>query len=175
MITKWLRKLDGFTERAARQSARTTSRRALLSGIGTTLIGVGALTLLPIFRTNAFATPGKGEVGDASDCDYWRNCALDGYLCSCCGGSATTCPPGSAPSDITWIGTCKNPTDGKDDIISYNDCCGQSVCGRCLCSRAEGATPIYRPQTSNDLNWCSGNQADIPYVCSLSVVIGVGD
>ncbi len=41
------------------------------------------------------------------------------------------------------------------------------------CQRDEGDTPLYRPQSSNDLNWCSGSHADMPYHCSLSVVIGV--
>ena len=41
-------------------------------------------------------------------------------------------------SPITWIGTCENPVDGKSYIISYNDCCGKSSCGNCLCMRSEG-------------------------------------
>ena len=140
-------------------------------------LGVSAAVLLPLYRSNAFAASGKAaaklEEGDPNSCDYWRHCAIDGFLCGCCGGTINTCPPGTTPSEITWIGTCRNPTDGRDYIISYNDCCGQSSCGRCACQRDEGDTPIYRPQTANDLNWCTGSQAGAAYNCSLSVVIGV--
>ena len=47
------------------------------------------------------------------------------------------CPPGTDMSPVTWIGTCHNPSDGKDYVISYNDCCGKSSCGRCFCNRNE--------------------------------------
>jgi len=174
MFSKWLKKLDGLTEKAARDNARTSSRRTFLSVVGVTLIGAGAMTLLPVYRSNAMAEDKKDD-GDQNSCEYWRHCAIDGYLCGCCGGSINSCPPGTVASDITWIGTCKNPSDGKDYIISYNDCCGKTTCGRCVCQRGENNAPIYRPQTSNELNWCTGSQADIPYHCSLSVVIGVKD
>src|SRR5438045_5475538 len=32
----------------------------------------------------------------------------DGFLCACCGGSSSSCPPGTAVSPITWIGTCRS-------------------------------------------------------------------
>lgn len=172
MFNHWL---DRITESSVRNSARRGSRRSFLSTLGLGLIGVGGLVVLPLYRASAFAQTRALEEGDPNSCDYWRHCAIDGYLCGCCGGSVTTCPPGTVASDITWIGTCHNPTDGRDYIISYNDCCGQSTCGRCSCQRDEGDTPIYRPQTANNLNWCSGSKADVPYVCSLSVVIGVKD
>ena len=41
------------------------------------------------------------------------------------------------PVPLTWIGTCLNPADGVHYIISYNDCCGKTSCGRCLCNRNE--------------------------------------
>lgn len=173
MIIRWMKHLDSWAESATRNSARAGSRRAFLSRLGTSLIGVGAVTLLPVYRGSAQAEDSKGEKGDPTSCEYWRHCAIDGYLCGCCGGSLTSCPPGTVASDITWIGTCREPVSGKDYIISYNDCCGKSACGRCVCQRSEGNTPIYRPQTSNHLNWCSGSQANVPYHCSLSVVIGI--
>jgi methylamine dehydrogenase light chain len=75
-------------------------------------------------------------------------------------------------SPITWIGTCRNPADGKNYIISYNDCCGKSSCGSCLCTRNESDTPIYRPQTANDINWCLGTESAV-YNCSTAIVLGV--
>jgi methylamine dehydrogenase light chain len=175
MSTKWLEALDRWAEKATRNDARIHSRRAVLTGLGASLIGVGAVTLLPVFRGGAFAQRAGSDEDDPNRCDYWRHCAIDGFLCGCCGGSVSSCPPGTVASDITWIGTCRNPADGRDYIISYNDCCGKSACGRCVCQRDQGDTPVYRPQTSNDINWCAGSQADVPYHCSLSVVIGVNE
>ena len=59
---------------------------------------------------------------------------------SCAAAAAarrSMCPPGTDMSPVTWIGTCHNPGDGKDYVISYNDCCGKSSCGRCFCNRNE--------------------------------------
>ncbi|MEH6559596.1 MAG: methylamine dehydrogenase light chain [Oceanicoccus sp.] len=172
MLNNWL---DKLTENTTRNRARLTSRRGFLQKIGFFMLGIGVYPLMPIFRNGAFAEEATKipESGDPNDCNYWRHCAIDGFLCGCCGGSVTSCPPGTVVSDITWIGTCRNPEDGRDYVISYNDCCGKSGCGSCGCQRDEGDTPVYRPQNSNNLNWCSGSQADVPYHCSLSVVIGV--
>jgi methylamine dehydrogenase light chain len=30
------------------------------------------------------------DPGDQASCDYWRYCAIDGFLCSCCGGTVNT-------------------------------------------------------------------------------------
>lgn len=172
MLNRWL---DNRTERATRHQARTTSRRSFIRKLGFGLIGASVYSLMPVFRQGAFAQEAMSlpESGDPNDCNYWRHCAIDGYLCGCCGGSVTSCPPGTVVSDITWIGTCRNPEDGRDYVISYNDCCGRSGCGNCLCTRDENDTPNYRPQNSNNINWCTGSQADAPYHCSLSVVIGM--
>ncbi len=143
------------------------------------LAGATALPLLPVTRAHGAGTgttqpqdPGQAP-GDPTSCEYWRYCAIDGYLCSCCGGSATSCPPGTEMSPVTWIGTCHNPADGRDYIISYNDCCGKSSCGRCSCNRDEGDRPVYQPAKSNDINWCLGTSSNA-YHCSMAVVIGLG-
>lgn len=172
MLNNWL---DKLTERTTRNQARLVSRRSFLQKFGFMMLGVSVYPLMPVFRSGAFAQEATTipESGNPNECSYWRHCAIDGFLCGCCGGSVTSCPPGTVVSDITWIGTCRNPEDGRDYVISYNDCCGKSACGSCLCQRDEGDTPVYRPQNSNNLNWCSGSQADVPYHCSLSVVIGV--
>jgi methylamine dehydrogenase light chain len=174
---KWL---DKITEDSVRAVARRTSRRSLLGGLGTLLVGVAALPLLPVARGADAAAGGKkrtagtaADPGDPAACDYWRHCAIDGFLCSCCGGTQTSCPPGTEMSAITWIGTCHNPGDGKDYVISYNDCCGKTGCGRCFCNRNERDSPLYRPGQSNDYNWCSGSsKANIPYHCSTARIVG---
>ena len=169
-------RFDAWLTRAGRELARRTSRRGLLAGLGGLLVGGAALPLLPVSR--AFARPPQpGEPdpdtpeGDPNACEYWRYCAIDGFLCGCCGGSMNSCPPGTEMSPITWIGTCENPVDGKSYIISYNDCCGKSSCGNCLCQRNEGDRPVYNPRVSNDLNWCLGTSSNT-YHCSTAIVIG---
>jgi len=164
---------DSITERAARGLARRMSRRHVVSSLGTFMVGAAVLPLLPVARGRAEGMSKAEGVNDQSSCDYWRHCAIDGFLCGCCGGSATSCPPGTDMSAITWVGTCHNPGDGKDYVISYNDCCGKSSCGRCFCNRNERDTPLFQPGQSNDYDWCSGNsKANIPYHCSTARIVG---
>lgn len=168
---KWL---DKLTEKSVRSVAQRTSRRSLLTGLGAALVGVGATPLLPVARAaDGNKQPSfPGEEGDPNSCDYWRYCAIDGFLCGCCGGSANSCPPGTEMSPVTWIGTCTNPVDGKNYIISYNDCCGKSSCGNCLCTRNENDRPMYFTAKSNDINWCLGTESAI-YNCSTAIVVGL--
>ena len=174
----WIRPvggLDKLTERSARGLARRSSRRGWLKALGGALAGFAAMPLLPVARAQSQGemTQGVPETGDPQSCDYWRYCAIDGFLCGCCGGSPNSCPPGTEMSPITWIGTCNNPADGKSYVVSYNDCCGRTTCGQCLCQRNEGDRPIYRPQLSNDINWCLGTESTI-YHCSTARVIALG-
>lgn len=164
---------DEIFEKTSRVSARLTSRRSVVAGVGAVLAGAGAFPLLPVSRVRGEEV--ANDPGDPMSCDYWRYCAIDGYLCSCCGGTHTACPPGSIMSPITWVGTCLNPGDNKHYIISYNDCCGKSGCGRCGCVRNEGDKPMYLPQASNNINWCSGSSADVIYNCSTAIIVGVDD
>lgn len=172
-------RLDRLVERLARRTARDVSRRGFFGRMGA-FTAMSAVPLLPISRAAAKTSdnPSRkqqpGEKGDPQSCDYWRYCGIDGFLCSCCGGSASSCPPGTEPSPITWLGTCRNPVDGKDYVISYNDCCGKSSCGRCECYRSEGGSPVYQPTTANDIDWCLGTKS-IVYNCSTSVVLGTAE
>jgi methylamine dehydrogenase light chain len=171
--------IDRLVERAVRQLARRTSRRSFLTRVGTLLVGTAAMPLLPLARA-LDRTPApddaklSGELADPKQCGYWRHCAIDGFLCACCGGSQNSCPPGTEMSPVTWIGTCRNPGDGKDYIISYNDCCGQILCGRCRCERTEGERPVYYTSKNNDLLWCFGTKSRA-VTCSVAVVLGAAD
>ncbi len=164
-------KLDELSEKATRGLAKRLSRRNIISRFGMMLAGAATLPLLPVARGNAADNANASPSDDPLSCDYWRHCAVDGFLCGCCGGSSTQCPPGTEKSPDTWIGTCINPNDNKAYVISYNDCCGQSGCGRCFCHSNEGDSPVYMPTRSNDINWCLGTSTNA-YHCSLSVVIG---
>ncbi|MGE0625647.1 MAG: methylamine dehydrogenase light chain [Pseudomonadales bacterium] len=176
---KWL---DRLTETTTRNIAHHSSRRSFLGRFGAVLVGTAAtIPLLPVARASTAVgaarvppqtTGNPQDPGDPTQCDYWRYCAIDGYLCSCCGGTHNTCPPGTEMSPLTWIGTCRNPADGRNYIISYNDCCGKGDCGRCLCNRNEGDKPVYRPQKNNDIDWCLGTTNNV-YNCSTAVLLGV--
>ncbi len=165
--------LDRLAETLSRKVARRTSRRGWLGFMGASLVGASSLPLLPVARASeAREQSSVPEAGDDQTCEYWRYCAIDGFLCTCCGGSINTCPPGTEMSPITWIGTCTNPVDGKNYVISYNDCCGKSGCGNCLCNRNEGDRPMYNPPRSNDINWCLGTSNSV-YNCSTAIVVGI--
>ena len=171
--------LDRWFERVTRGLARRSGRRSFLARVGLGLVGGATVPLLPVARAAPdparLAPPPEdidGPEGDATRCEYWRYCAIDGLLCSCCGGTHTACPPGTEMAPVTWVGTCRNPADGKDYIISYNDCCGKSFCGRCFCNRNEGERPAYHWYRNNDINWCYGTESQI-YHCSVAVVLGM--
>ena len=79
---------DKLFEQQTRQLAQRSSRRGMLKSLGGMLVGAGAIPLLPVARAAAAEAPGHPvEEGDPASCDYWRYCAIDGFLCSCCGGS----------------------------------------------------------------------------------------
>ncbi|MBK9135167.1 MAG: amine dehydrogenase [Betaproteobacteria bacterium] len=177
--------LDGMAERRARTLAQRSSRRSVLAGVGRMLVaGAFTLPVLPFDRTqHAHAAGGGGGGGAAggaarkrtpvdTDCDYWRYCSVDGFLCSCCGGSATACPPGTEISKASWLGTCFNPADKKQYLVNYYDCCGRVSCNRCFCNTNHGDRPGYRLGVHNDINWCMASDSSV-YHCTLSVVVAV--
>jgi methylamine dehydrogenase light chain len=170
---------DRLLERSSRLSAQRISRRSLISVIGNAVVASAALPLLPVQRkaqagelSSRFAR--NAQTKDATQCNYWRYCASDGYLCACCGGGPSTCPPGTAPSPTSWIGSCVNPDDGKTYLIAYRDCCGADSCGRCACLGQEGDMPSYRPQLNNDIIWCFGASSMV-YHCSSAALVGLAN
>ena len=178
---------DRLAEKVVRGFASRTSRRSVFSILGGFLAGAAALPLLPVARGEDQkprpGDPTSGEIpplssgnsqdpGDQTKCDYWRYCAIDGSLCTCYGGTIITCPPGTEMSPITWIGTCRNPADQRNYIISYNDCCGGVPWGRCSCQNNQGDRPIVRPQTNNEVTWCFGTKSQ-SYTCTVAIILGV--
>lgn len=176
---------DQLFESSARDVASRVSRRSFIGRLGVAIAGASALPLLPVMRNGraeaaGVLTPaqsGGSQVptwNDPKSCDYWAYCATDGWLCSGCGGTSSKCPPGTEASPIAWIGTCKNPGDGKSYVVSYNDCCGKSQCQSAFCSRNEGDTPRYRPQRSNSITWCHGGVSST-YHCTVSRLMAVAE
>ena len=167
---------DHLVSELARALARRSSRRGFLARLGALLVGASALPLLPVARAAREGAPGEPDAatpeGDPRSCAYWRHCAIDGFLSACCGGTHSSCPPGTQMSPITWIGSCRNPADGRDYVISYNDCCGKNACGRCYCQRTQGDRPVYVPARANDIDWCMGS-AGIVYNSTVVLVLGV--
>jgi len=171
--------LDNWFERKTRAVADTTSRRHFLARFGSLLVAGSALpVLLPIDRTGKAlaaegAVAGAGDPGDPNSCDYWRHCSIDGFICNCCGGTLTDCPPGTELSPSSWVASCYNPGDGQSYLIAYRDCCGKQVCGRCNCLNTQGELPLYRPEFSNDIVWCFGATDDaMTYHCTISPIVG---
>jgi methylamine dehydrogenase light chain len=176
--------LDSSTEAMSRHAASSLGRRSFLSKMGTAMVGAAVVPMLPFDRsggaraeeaakTDAAAEAPK-EVTD-QQCEYWRYCALDGFLCTCCGGSLTSCPPGADASKVSWVGTCQNPKDGKSYLITYNDCCGKTSCGRCVCNFNLRERPAYRMGVHNDINWCMADTRSTMYHCTVAAVVGISD
>jgi methylamine dehydrogenase light chain len=170
---------DRLFERGSRRCAQRISRRSVVSILGKALVASATLPLLPVQRkaqagelTSRFAR--NAQTKDPTRCNYWRYCASDGYLCACCGGGPSTCPPGTAPSPTSWVGSCVNPEDGKTYLIAYRDCCGADSCGRCECLGQEGDMPTYRPQLNNDIIWCFGASSMV-YHCSSAALVGLAN
>lgn len=174
LLEQLLKDLDSVTTGAIRLFAARTSRRSFFGRLGVLLVGMGTIPILPVVRqANAQSSSDIPDMGDPETCDYWRYCAFSGSLCTCCGGTVTQCPPGTETATVAWIGTCHNPADGQDYLISYNDCCGKGGCGRCSCHRSEGDRPVYFPGKSNSILWCFGSTSHA-YHCTLARIIGVG-
>ncbi len=168
---------DNISVRTATRLADKTSRRSVLGSIGSAIAGGVLLPLLPVDRT--FAQEAGDDAAepmqDPMQCDYWAYCSVDGWLCGCCGGSTSSCPPGSKAAPITWTGTCLNPADGKSYVVAYHDCCGAFPCQRCYCNTNEGDTMRYHPQRSNSVLWCGNGGAPFGYNCTMSRILSVAE
>ena len=101
-MNKLIAWIDQKVDSSSRAIARRSSRRSFLGRLGGFMVGASALPLLPVARAQAQELQ---EIGDDQSCDYWRYCALGGTLCTCCGGTVNSCPPGAEVSPISWVGT----------------------------------------------------------------------
>ena len=170
---------DKMSERVTRKLASYSSRRSFLSRFGAVMVAAPAIPLLPVQRVKAAEQPKTdfemySQDKDPTKCNYWKYCASDGVLCSCCGGGSHTCPPGTEPSPISWIGTCLNPDDQRSYVVAYRDCCGKAACraeSTCRCDGDDRELPTYRAQLNNDIIWCFGSSTQV-YHCSTAALVG---
>lgn len=166
-LTKLAASIDALVVNGARHSARLHGRRSALAQLGGVLVG-GAAASLPFDR--AFGAPAPHD--DDAACTYWRYCALDGVLCATAGGSPSSCPVGSEASQVSWVGTCHNPNDKRDYLVSYYDCCGKTpYLGSKFCLSSKGERPPYTMGLNNDVNWCMAN-ANKGYTCTVAILVG---
>src|SRR6202789_303130 len=99
-----MRSIDELFEKSSRSLARHTSRRSLLATLGTLLTGAALIPLLPMDRSSRAeaaepAEKGKGNAAaDPQSCEYWKYCAIDTSLCSCCGRTSHSSPAGTSAS-----------------------------------------------------------------------------
>jgi methylamine dehydrogenase light chain len=168
-----LQSLDGLVVSRARSSAKRHGRRSILARLGAAMFGAAAGATLPFDR--AYGATEDDDVNDDTACTYWRYCALDGLLCTTMGGTKTSCPVGSEASVVSWVGTCRNPNDEREYMISYHDCCGNVLyTGAQFCLRSKGERPGYNMGLHNDINWCMANE-NKGYHCTAAVVVGVSE
>ncbi|GAJ28535.1 methylamine dehydrogenase light chain [Acidomonas methanolica] len=168
--------VDTRAEVRTRRLAGRAGRRSFLHKAGGIFLGGAVLPMLPYDNSNGIAH--ASDLGDPNaipdNCDYWRYCSLHGSLCSKCGGSVTQCPPGTTPSKVAWVGTCRNPKDNKNYLVSYNDCCGKAgACGD-DCTRQERDRPGYRMGLASESSWCIANGGSGVH-CTVAVVVGLAE
>lgn len=170
LLDMLLGRLDGAAERGSRRAARRFGRRSFLARMGGAIVGSVVLTPILPFDRRALA-----EAADEEDevCAYWRNCAVDGFMCQDVGGSETSCPAGSQASTVSWVGTCHNPDDDRDYLVSYNDCCGKAMnLNATYCTTAKNERPGYLMGLYSEVNWCMANTDATGYYCTVAVVVG---
>ncbi|NVN10897.1 methylamine dehydrogenase light chain [Nguyenibacter vanlangensis] len=175
-VDNWVEWMDGLAEAGMRRIASMSGRRSLLHKAGTIFVGGAILPMLPYDNSNGVSHAAEPQAGGTipDDCQYWRYCSLHGGLCSKCGGSVTQCPPGTTPSKVAWVGTCRNPRDNKDYLVSYNDCCGKA--GQCgdSCTRQERDRPGYRMGLASESSWCVANGQQGVH-CTVAIVVGLAE
>ena len=169
--------IDRIIEALADVLARNVSPQGGLAWVGSQMAGVRAFTHLPVDRRShenhlhLFAKkkdssrgegrgtqeyerapnfpPLEGVTDAAISCSESRYCWIHGRPCACCGGSDTSCPPGTVLGSY-WSYCCSRR------LIYYYDCCGGTV-------NCPSGCPFCN--NSSEPNWCGGAGGN-RYVCT---------
>ena len=174
IIDSLLKRFDKAVEANVRSSARQFGRRSFLATTGTALARRRRRRARPALRParqRRRAGGGHGRPLRLLAALRHRRLPLRAV-----GRLDQDLPAGVvARRRSRWVGTCANPDDGKNYLISYNDCCGKpAVHAAVFCNNNKGERPGYRMGLYNDINWCMAN-ADKGYHCTVSVVMGLAE
>ena len=101
LFNRLLNYIDGASEIAVRRSAQLHGRRSALAHIGKVLVGGAVLPMLPFDRSEGLRAHAADAEPTDQACEYWRYCALDGFLCTCCGGTVSLAAPPTAKAPGT--------------------------------------------------------------------------
>ena len=167
---------DRCSRSGARASAQRIGRRSVLSrarhGAGRRRL----LPMLPFDRSGGgtrHAAQARAKTDDET-CEYWRYCALDGFLCTCCGGTLTSCPPGAEASKVTWVGTCQNPERQQGLSDQLQRLLRQGLLRPLpvqLQPAASGPATAWASTTTSTGAWPTTRGL---YHCTVAAVIGLG-
>ena len=78
-LQKLVESFDRLSQAATRLGAQRISRRSALSALGTAIAGGAIFPMLPFDRSGSAQAANTRDEGDET-CEYWRYCALDGFL-----------------------------------------------------------------------------------------------
>ena len=93
-----------------------------------------------------------------TSCDYWRHCAIDGFLCSCCGGTQTRVP--ARHRDVAGHLDRHLPQSRRRQGLRHlvQRLLRQAASAAAASATATRATSRLLTPQSNDINWCFGHR-----------------
>ena len=172
---------DSWFERSARGVAQHSSRRSAMAKLGKVLVGSAMLPLLPSIAPRmrpmrhrarrlrpAARDGGKRRSDELRLLEILRDRRLAVQLLR---RHVEQLPTGHDAFADHVDRHVPQSARRFDYIVSYNDCCGKTSCGKCFCNRNEREKPLYKLSLNNDINWCMAN-GNSNYHCSVSVLLG---
>jgi methylamine dehydrogenase light chain len=172
MAGRFLRAL----ERAARRSS--VSRRSAL--VGSAVCWSALAFTLPVLPFDRIARPPPAARGGGKKKAPHVTTATTGATAR----STASCAPAAAarhrparpePKSPRCPGSAPAATrqDGKDYLISYNDCCGKTACGRCLCNTNLGERPAIAWACTTTSTGAWPTTSSTMFHCTTSVIVGL--
>ena len=165
--------LDQAAERLSRRLAGAVSRRSLLRSLGGSPAGAASPPLLPVARGAAPSATGKAQdPGDPASCDYWRYCAIDGFLRLLRGVRDGLPARYRAGADHLEAPAAIPPTGAT---TSFRTIAAARPRAGVACATAIKATARSTGRRSQTTTTGAGSKSNIPYHCTVSRIVGVAD